>query len=91
MPCPHYASELDIVLNKCAICLTYWPCYRCHALAEDHQFGPMPVAAPDSVKCAKCGYVMGFYEYRKTTACPGCGRGFNPGCATHASIYFELP
>lgn len=86
MGCRHYDGPLDVVRNRCAACGDYWECHCCHADATDHPFGRMLVDDPTSTQCGRCEGYMAYGHQR----CPHCGQGFNPGCARHAYIYYEL-
>ncbi|WP_165242768.1 CHY zinc finger protein [Corynebacterium lizhenjunii] len=90
--CEHWHSEVDVVANRCATCGMWWACSLCHTQASDHAFGPMPLDAP-AAACGVCGLQMDYRAYRQAQqkhCCPGCGHGFNPGCALHTEIYFQL-
>lgn len=88
--CAHYSSPRDVVANRCATCGAFHACHRCHEALADHPFGRMPVDAPAAVLCGACGHTMGHREYTRALSCPGCAHPFNPGCALHAPLYFEL-
>ena len=75
--CLHYRSERDVVANRCATCREYWACHACHRALADHPFGRMAVDDPTSAMCGVCGHMMGYPT-------------FNPGCAAHAPLYFEV-
>ncbi|WP_293768093.1 CHY zinc finger protein [uncultured Corynebacterium sp.] len=83
--CAHWHSELDVVANRCATCGEWFACSLCHP--ADHAFGPMPLDQPAAM-CGACGHTMTYAEYGR--ACPQCGHAFNPGCALHAEIYFQV-
>lgn len=88
--CAHYASPRDVIANRCATCNEFFACHRCHDELADHPFGRMRTDAADSVLCGACGHVMGYREYSRSPACPGCGHPFNPGCSLHAPLYFDV-
>ena len=88
--CEHYRSERDVVANRCATCREYWACHACHSELADHPFGRMPLDDPAAVMCGACGHEMGYAVYSRVAACPSCRHPFNPGCAAHASLYFEV-
>lgn len=88
--CLHYRSARDIVANRCATCRQYWACHACHSELADHPFGRMPLDDPEAVLCGACGHTMDCPTYSRATACPSCRRPFNPGCAAHAPLYFEV-
>ena len=86
--CVHYRSLVDVLGNRCATCGDLFACHLCHAQLTDHDFGPMPLDAPDSVQCGACGHLMGHGAY--DASCPACGHRFNPGCHVHEHIYFQV-
>lgn len=88
--CLHYRSARDIVTNRCVTCRQYWACHACHSELADHPFGRMPLDDPEAVLCGACGHTMDCPTYSRATACPSCRRPFNPGCAAHAPLYFEV-
>ncbi len=88
--CVHYASHRDVVANHCATCGEFFACHRCHDEVADHPFGRMGTDAPESVLCGACGHTMGYRDYSRALACPGCGHPFNPGCSLHAPLYFDV-
>ncbi|WKD58149.1 CHY zinc finger [Corynebacterium capitovis DSM 44611] len=94
--CVHWHSPVDVVANRCATCGKFYACHLCHEQLADHAFG-RAASADLCVMCGACGAVMTGLEYGTShsaangAACPRCGHGFNPGCASHASIYFLFP
>ncbi|MDO5511731.1 CHY zinc finger protein [Corynebacterium sp.] len=88
--CAHYRSARDVVGNRCATCGDYWACHACHAVLADHPFGRMRRDAAASVVCGNCSHAMDYPAYAVAAHCPACGHPFNPGCAAHASLYFEI-
>ncbi|KAH8649964.1 hypothetical protein BX600DRAFT_517187 [Xylariales sp. PMI_506] len=43
------------------------------------------------VLCGRCRRELSIAEYLGCgNTCPGCGAGFNPGCAKHYDLYFEM-
>jgi len=90
--CVHYRSELDVVAIRFACCGDYYPCHLCHEEAASHPAGRWPVGARSekAVLCGVCGVELTIADYLGTTACPRCAAAFNPGCALHAHLYFDL-
>lgn len=90
--CVHYRTELDVIAIRFACCGDYYPCHLCHAEAAGHDSSPWPIEARDvrAVLCGMCGGELTIAEYLEVTACPSCAARFNPGCALHAHLYFEL-
>ncbi|MBW8762036.1 MAG: hypothetical protein JF592_05550 [Microbacterium sp.] len=90
--CVHYRTELDIVAIRFACCGDYYPCHLCHAEVAGHDSSPWPIEARSAraVLCGVCGDELSIAEYLEVTACPSCASSFNPGCALHAHLYFEV-
>jgi uncharacterized CHY-type Zn-finger protein len=90
--CDHYDGPRDVVAIEFACCGTYYPCFRCHAAATDHDAEVRPRSTFDDpgVLCGVCGAELSVAEYLDAAdACPRCGAAFNPGCADHYDRYFE--
>lgn len=90
--CVHYRTELDIVAIRFACCGDYYPCHLCHAEVAGHPAGLWPIGARDTeaILCGVCGSELSIASYLGATACPRCASRFNPGCALHAHLYFEV-
>lgn len=90
--CVHYNLPIDIIAIKHACCESYFACHLCHAELADHAAQPWPADRFDdpAVLCGSCGHEMTVNEYLATSACPRCRAQFNPGCKTHAHLYFEV-
>ncbi|SDL71154.1 CHY zinc finger protein [Microbacterium azadirachtae] len=91
--CVHYRTELDVVAIRFSCCGEYYPCHLCHAETADHPARPWPLAEQRGAKavlCGVCGHELEIREYLGVTACPRCAAGFNPRCALHADLYFEV-
>ncbi|WP_435180291.1 CHY zinc finger protein [Halorussus sp. AFM4] len=90
--CAHYDTDRDVVALRFACCEAYYPCFRCHEAATDHEPERLPVDSDaPAVLCGACGaeltpreFVEGAHE------CPDCGAPFNPGCADHYERYFAF-
>lgn len=92
--CAHYNSDVDIVAIKFKCCEQWFPCFQCHGEHAVHQSAVWQVSEHDAraVLCGGCGYQLTINEYFKCESiCPKCRRGFNPGCARHYNLYFEVP
>ena len=85
--CIHYHSEVDIIANKCAKCMKFYACYKCHDELEDHTFEPVDPEDEDTVMCGSCGRLFSYTEYAGLIKCPECSHGFNKGCSLHKCIY----
>lgn len=98
--CAHWHSPLDVVAIHFHCCGHTYPCLHCHDEAEDHPVTPWPTATePDrsqnAVLCRSCGAWLTVGEYldlygAAAPHCPHCAASFNPGCALHSHIYFEV-
>ncbi len=91
--CTHYHSALDIIAIKFKCCNTYYPCYSCHQEDTDHVAVPWPVDERDTkaVLCGACGHELTIAEYLSShNTCPSCHASFNPNCAKHYGLYFEV-
>ena len=91
--CIHYRSPLDVVAIKFKCCERYYACYFCHRELESHppacwsreEFGQ------PAILCGVCRAELSIEQYLSCGfACPSCGTAFNPGCANHYHLYFDL-
>ena len=90
--CVHYRTELDIVAIRFACCGEYYPCHLCHSEVAGHESVQWPIDARSTraVLCGACGTELAIAEYLEAAECPSCASRFNPGCALHAHLYFEV-
>ncbi|WP_291474244.1 CHY zinc finger protein [Corynebacterium sp.] len=99
--CTHWHSSLDIVAIRFHCCGHSYPCLHCHEEAEDHPVTPRPTAtgsdrAQEAVLCRACGAWLTVVEYldlydgAAEPHCPYCAASFNPGCALHSQVYFQV-
>ncbi|OZB84835.1 CHY zinc finger protein [Microbacterium sp. 13-71-7] len=90
--CVHYRTELDVVAIRFVCCGEFYPCHLCHAETADHPARPWPLAeqGAKAVLCGVCGHELEIRDYLGATACPRCAAAFNPRCALHADLYFEV-
>lgn len=90
--CVHYHLTLDIIAIKFKCCGTYFPCYECHT-GHDIQRWPkseLDVGVP-VILCGECKGELSFAQYSEGGArCCLCNAAFNPKCALHYDIYFDL-
>ncbi len=91
--CAHYASPLDVVAIRFRCCGEYYPCHLCHEEAAGHPAERWPASEFDAraVLCGVCRHELTIAEYQAATACPHCGARFNPRCASHSHLYFDIP
>jgi uncharacterized CHY-type Zn-finger protein len=91
--CSHYKSDLDVIAIKFKCCGDWFPCYECHAECVSH---PAQVWNSDehdahAILCGVCGHQLTIAEYLGCdTVCPNCRNNFNPKCADHYDLYFEV-
>ncbi len=91
--CSHYHSTLDIIAIKFKCCGTYFPCYSCHEEEADHPAIAWPIAErhTKAILCGACGHELTITEYLSSeNTCPSCHASFNPNCAKHYGLYFEM-
>lgn len=92
--CAHYHSPLDVVALKFRCCGIWYPCIECHRALADHepQVWSLAERSAQAVLCGVCGLSMSIAAYLASgNSCPRCRAAFNPGCATHYHLYFEMP
>jgi len=90
--CAHYATERDVVALRFACCEAYFPCFRCHETAVNHEAERLPVdSSVSAVLCGVCGAELTPREFvNGEHRCPECDAAFNPGCADHYDLYFDF-
>lgn len=90
--CVHYRTPLDVIAIRFACCGQYYPCHLCHEESADHPARPWPANAhaERAVLCGVCWTELTIAEYLATAGCPTCGALFNPRCALHHPLYFEI-
>jgi len=76
---------------KC--CDTFYACIHCHEELAGH--APVVWGKDErethAIFCGKCQKTLSIAEYLGCgNACPRCRAAFNPGCADHYRLYFEL-
>ena len=102
--CTHWHSPLDVVAIRFHCCGHTYPCLHCYDEAEDHPVTPWPTTtasdrSQNAVLCRSCGSWLTVGEYLDLYSestdphcpcCPRCAASFNPGCALHSHVYFEV-
>src|SRR5262245_40641317 len=91
--CAHWNSERDIIAIKFKCCERWYPCFECHTSFADHAAAVWAVNERyvPAVLCGACGHQMLIAEYLNCdSTCPACRAAFNPGCAKHHHLYFEI-
>jgi len=91
--CAHYHSERDIIAIKHKCCGTFYACIECHNELAGHA----PVVwkkterNTEAILCGNCRSTLSISEYLACeSSCPLCQAAFNPGCANHYPLYFEM-
>ena len=91
--CAHWHGAWDVVALQFACCGRWYACRACHDACADHSAAVWPIADRDvrAVLCGACGHRLTIAEYLACeAACPECAAAFNPGCAGHYPLYFEM-
>lgn len=91
--CAHWNSALDVVAIKFRCCRVWYACYECHQALAGHDAETWPVNQFEkpAVFCGVCKTQLTINQYLSSAStCPRCGTGFNPGCAKHHDLYFEM-
>jgi uncharacterized CHY-type Zn-finger protein len=91
--CAHYHSEVDVIAIKFKCCGKWFPCYECHAESANHSAKVWDSGERQTraILCGVCGYKMTIAEYLECdSVCPQCRCNFNPKCAYHYDLYFEV-
>ena len=91
--CAHYHSERDIIAIKQKCCGTYYACIQCHCELADHAPVVWPKNERDAaaILCGNCDSQLTIAAYLAcANSCPICQAAFNPGCANHYPLYFEM-
>lgn len=91
--CVHYHTLLDIVAIQFKCCRQYYACHLCHAESQSHDVVRWDMAdlQQPAVLCGACKNTLAIADYLSGEfACLSCGAAFNPGCAAHYDLYFDL-
>ena len=91
--CVHYRTVTDVVAIQFKCCRRYYACYLCHAEAESHEVARWDAADLEqrALLCGSCQGTLTIAEYLSGDfACTRCQAAFNPGCAEHRDLYFNL-
>lgn len=91
--CAHWSGPTDVIAIRFKCCNRYYPCFECHAEAEPHtaeRWGRDEFSQP-AVMCGVCRAELTIETYLGCDfTCPACGAAFNPGCAFHHDLYFDV-
>lgn len=91
--CDHYHSPVDVIAIKFKCCGNWFPCYQCHTEEAGHpaEVWTAKEHATRAILCGVCGHQLSISEYLESDSnCPKCGGDFNPKCANHYDLYFEI-
>lgn len=91
--CAHYHSERDIIAIKFKCCDTFYACIQCHNETAGHAPAVWSKAErrAEAILCGSCHSTLRIADYLACgNNCPVCGAAFNPGCANHHHLYFEM-
>ncbi|CAK7236142.1 helper of tim [Sporothrix curviconia] len=92
--CRHWHSDRDIIAIRHKCCGLYYACISCHEALAGHHSACWPKTERDEgpvVMCGRCRRQLTISAYMASgNACPGCHAAFNPGCAKHYDLYFEM-
>lgn len=91
--CGHYHSAVDVIAIRFPCCDTYFPCRECHDELADHAAATWPAdrLSERAVLCGWCGTELAIDDYLAAKDhCPACSQAFNPRCALHYGLYFDV-
>lgn len=92
--CVHWHSPRDIIAIRHACCGEYYACISCHEALSTHAPAVWPRSEWDTARavlCGQCRVELTVSEYMGCgSTCPSCQAAFNPGCAKHYDLYFEM-
>ena len=90
--CRHWHGPTDVVAIQLPCCDGYFACHACHDAIAGHPIERWPRDRFDAeaVLCGACGETLTISAYLEATACPACDTRFNPRCALHHPIYFDV-
>ena len=91
--CAHWHSERDIIAIKFKCCGEFYACFECHAEQAGHpaQAWPRAEFGEAAIYCGNCHTTLIISTYLASgNRCPACAAAFNPGCAKHYPLYFEM-
>ncbi|WP_084159263.1 CHY zinc finger protein [Paenibacillus taiwanensis] len=91
--CQHYHQEVDVVAIKFKCCNTYYGCFYCHEHSADHpaMTWPQQEWGCKAIQCGNCKTELTIQAYLNSNyCCPVCQFQFNPRCANHNHLYFDV-
>ncbi|MCB0487639.1 MAG: chromophore lyase [Cyclobacteriaceae bacterium] len=91
--CAHYHSALDVIAIKFKCCDQYFPCFSCHEETAGHAAVRWKKSDFNefAILCGVCQTELTINQYlTSNNICPKCEARFNPKCANHYPLYFEI-
>lgn len=90
--CSHWRGPHDTIALLMKCCDRWVACFECHREYTDHPAEVWSIHERDqrAVLCGSCGEALTISEYLNAPSCLHCGTHFNPGCADHYHLYFEM-
>lgn len=91
--CTHWCGPTDVIAIRFRCCDRYYACFDCHSEFETHeaQCWRRDELETPGVLCGVCGAELSIAAYLDAEfECPACAAPFNPGCANHYHLYFDL-
>jgi uncharacterized CHY-type Zn-finger protein len=91
--CAHWHSDRDIIAIKHKCCGEYYACISCHDNMAAHTSTVWSKSERDTraIMCGNCSVELTIGQYLSCdSVCPACSAAFNPGCARHYDLYFEM-
>ncbi len=90
--CAHWRGPHDTIALKMKCCERWMACAECHLTCADHALEVWLIHERHqrAVLCGCCGETLTVSDYLAASSCPQCRAHFNPGCATHYHLYFEM-
>jgi uncharacterized CHY-type Zn-finger protein len=91
--CVHWRGPDDVIAIRFPCCDRYYACFDCHEEVETHAAERWGSQTFDraAVLCGVCRDELTITAYLASEfSCPSCGATFNPGCALHYDLYFDL-
>ena len=91
--CAHYKTDFDVIALKFKCYDDWFPCFECHAENTNHaaEVWSKNEFNEKAVLCGVCGLMLEITEYLNCrSTCPKCESSFNPRCANHYHLYFQI-
>ncbi|RYG73730.1 hypothetical protein EU245_05360 [Lentibacillus lipolyticus] len=91
--CRHYSGPRDRIAIKFYCCGYYFSCIQCHEESGcgERKVWPREFFAEKAILCGSCRTELSIHSYLASeNECPACEQVFNPGCALHHHLYFDV-